>query len=446
MWNRHPRRAQDCSTCAASDRTHLPAHSQFHGIHLGHLEIYTDLTHQHRSRARLHKIERLAALGQNVSGVAHELSNALTTILGYAERLLRSAGDDGRHREMQRIFSEAERAVSILRQLLASARESPSPRYPFDLNPVILRTVALDRLQLASENIHLQLDLAPALPRILGDAGQIQQILLNLISNARHALLQQERAGTILLRTSVTHTSRVLIEVSDTGPGIPEAHRHHIFDPFFNTKPAGIGTGLGLSIVMGLVRQNDGNIRMQIPHGKGATFLIDFPAVNGEVPLQVQQLPPALSVISHSSRKGRVLVVEDELTVAQLIADMLADLGFAADVFQDARRALVSALNRNYALIICDMKMPVLDGQHFYRALAEAGSPLASRFLFVTGDVLSLATQEFLRKHRLPFIAKPFRLEEFSEKVAAVVNQALPASSLQPQADDLSLKNLHGHG
>ena len=428
------------------ERISRPIHNSA-GDRLGRLEIYTDLTPQQLFRSRLHKMERLAALGQNVSGVAHELSNPLTTILGYAERLLRNSADYGRRPEIQRIFSEADRAVSILRQLLASARESPAPRHPVEVNPVVLRTAELERIQLASEKIHLELDLAAALPPVLADPGQLQQILMNLISNARHALLELKRAGTIFVRTSVSQSSRVLIEVSDTGPGIPEAHRHHIFDPFFTTKPAGIGTGLGLSIVMGLVRQNDGNIRMQSPPGKGATFHIDFPALKADVPMFAAQLPPALSVPPPAAASGRVLVVEDEPTVAQLIADMLADLGFTADVQQDARRALVSALNRDYSLIICDMKMPVLDGQHFFRALAEAGSPLASRFLFVTGDVLGLATQEFLRKHRLLYIAKPFRLEEFSEKLAAVLNQvpAVPASPAVLR-NDLSPNNLLSHG
>ena len=428
------------------ERISRPIHNSA-GDRLGRLEIYSDLTPQQLFRSRLHKMERLAALGQNVSGVAHELSNPLTTILGYAERLLRNSADHGRRAEIQRIFSEADRAVSILRQLLASARESPAPRPPVDVNPIVLRTAELERFQLASDKIHLQLDLAAVLPQVLADPGQLQQVLMNLISNARHALLELKRPGTILVRTSVNQSSRVLIEVSDTGPGIPEAHRHHIFDPFFTTKPAGIGTGLGLSIVMGLVRQNDGNIRMQSPPGKGATFLIDFPALKADVPMFAPQLPPALSVPPAAAASGRVLVVEDEPTVAQLIADMLADLGFAADVQQDARRALVSALNRDYSLIICDMKMPVLDGQHFYRSLAEAGSPLASRFLFVTGDVLGLATQEFLRKHRLPYIAKPFRLEEFSEKLAAVLHQA-PASHASPavRLNDLSPNNLLSHG
>jgi CheY-like chemotaxis protein len=273
---------------------------------------------------------------------------------------------------------------------------------------------------------------------------------MNLISNARDALLESKPGGVISVRTRLADSGRVILEVSDSGPGIPEAHRHRVFDPFFTTKPSGIGTGLGLSIVMGLVRQNRGNIRLLSAAGQGATFSIDFPAADGaSAKLTPNLLPgPALSSLPSASPGGRVLVVEDEPTVAQLIADMLSDLGYSPDVRHDGRRGLISALNRDYALVICDMKMPSLDGQHFYRALAETGSPLVAKFLFVTGDVLGFATQEFLRTHRLPHIAKPFRLEEFAEKVAAVLDQTSATSHAQPSFvdTDLSRKNFRSHG
>ena len=416
------------------------------GVRLGRVEIYRDLTTQQLFQSKLHNSERLAALGQNVSSVAHELSNPLTTILGYAQRLLRTSADSAHRDDIQRIFSEADRASSILRQLLGSAREAPPERLPLDLNSLILRTVELQRFQLASEKIRLDLDLAPALPPVRGDSGQLQQILMNLISNARHALRDRKPRAIIRVRTCISDSGRVIVEVSDSGPGIPEAHRHRIFDPFFTTKPAGLGTGLGLSIVMGLVQQNGGNIRLQNAVGQGATFSIDFPAANAAPALPVPDRPAARVAIPAGS-SGRVLVVEDEPTVAQLIADMLSDLGYSSDILHDVRRALVSALNRDYALVVCDMKMPVLDGQHFYRALAEAGSPLASRFLFVTGDVLGTATREFLRKHRLPHIGKPFRLEEFVEKVALVLGQSAAAGSPPgPVLPSLSSKNLRSHG
>jgi PAS domain S-box-containing protein len=413
------------------------------GAKTGRLEIYRDLSMQHLLQEKLRKNERLAAVGERVSGIAHELSNPLTSILGYAQRLLTRPEGQARRDDLHRIFSEAERASTILRQLLGSARGDSSGLQPVSLNLLIQQAVEENRFQLASEKIRVELDLAPDLPAVLGDTGQLQQVLLNLIANSRHALLEQQGPGTISFHTRVSESGRVLLEVSDSGPGIPEALRHRVFDPFFTTKPEGVGTGLGLSIVVGLIRQHGGQIRLQAPRNRGATFLIDFPPTADTQPI----FPPAFPSVPVSqpvlANGQRVLVVEDEPTVAQLIADMLSDLGYAPDVQHDARRALISALNRDYALVICDMKMPELDGQHFYRALAEAGSPLISRFIFVTGDILAPATQEFLRQHQLPHVAKPFRVEEFTEKIAWVAGQpkAAPSPSLV-----LSRQNLIGHG
>jgi len=168
---------------------------------------------------------------------------------------------------------------------------------------------------------------------------------------------------------------------------------------------------------------------------------------NQEMPILYRETaPPALSTPAPLLAQARVLVVEDEPTVAQLIADMLSDLGYPSDILHDARRALGFALDRDYRLIICDMKMPGLDGQHFYRALVEAGSPLACKFLFVTGDVLGNSTREFLGKHRLPHIAKPFRLEEFADKLALVLAKGESAASPPAALTHPSDKNLLSHG
>ena len=412
------------------------------GARTGRMEIYSDLSTQQLFQSKLHRSERLAALGERVSGIAHELSNPLTTILGYAQRLLGKSENSARREEIQRIVSEAERASSILRQLLGSAREPVADRYPVSLNALVQRTVDLQRFQLATEKIRVELDLAPGLPPILGDSGQLQQILMNLLSNSRHAILAQRRPGSIVFRTRRSAEGRVLLEVSDSGPGIPEALRHRIFDPFFTTKAEGVGTGLGLSIVAGLVRQHGGRIRLRPPGEPGASFLLDFPGAPADTPLLLPALPAALSETTPIAGGERALVVEDEPTVAQLVADMLVDLGYVAEVHQDARRALVSALNGDYALVVCDMKMPAMDGQHFYRALSEAGSPLVARFLFVTGDVLGTATQEFLAHNRLPHIAKPFRVEEFTEKVA----QLFAKPSVSQVSASIGHLNIAGRG
>lgn len=413
------------------------------GARTGRIEIYRDLTAQQLLQSKLRTNERLAALGERVSGIAHELSNPLTTIIGYAQRALARQDVSLRREELQRIFFEADRAASILRQLLASTRETAGERRPLSLNSLILRTVDLHRFQLASEQIRVELDLARSLPAMAGDAGQLQQVLVNLIENSRHALLEQHRAGTISFQTSTSDSGRVLLQVSDTGPGIPEALRNRVFDPFFTTKPSGLGTGLGLSIVAGLVRQHGGHIRLAQRPGSGATFVMDFPAAAAEGPQLLPSLPAAISSAPPAAHGETVLIVEDEPTVAQLIADLLSDLGYASDVQQDSRRALVAALNREYALVVCDMKMPGLDGQHFYGALREAGSPLVGKFLFVTGDVLNAGTREFLRQNRLTHVAKPFRMEEFTEKATLILNRI--ATDAEP-SPDLSPNTLTSHG
>ncbi|MGC2285825.1 MAG: ATP-binding protein [Candidatus Acidiferrum sp.] len=225
------------------------------GRRLGRVEIYRDLTAQRVFQAKLLQTEKLAALGQMVTGVAHELSNPLTSILGYSQRLLVRKDLAGRSEEARQIYEEAERASTILRQLLLSARETRPERKRVSLNQVVLRAMELQRFGSAAEKIRLELDLDPALPFVTGDPGQLQQVLMNLIGNARQAIVQEGKAGTIRLRTARNANHRILLEVIDDGPGIPQTILARIFDPFFTTKPAGVGTGLGLSIVLSVVRE-----------------------------------------------------------------------------------------------------------------------------------------------------------------------------------------------
>jgi signal transduction histidine kinase/ActR/RegA family two-component response regulator len=410
---------------------------------LGRVEIYRDLTAQRIFQSKLLQTEKLAALGQMLTGVAHELSNPLTTVLGYAQRLL--ARSDAYSEDAQKIHQEAERAARMLRQLLAHARETPPERGSVSLNQIVMRTVELQRFSLAAEKIHLEVDLYPLLPLVRGDAGQLQQVLMNLLGNARQAIEQQGCGGTIRVRTCLEGDDRVTLVVEDTGPGIPPAILARIFDPFFTTKPAGIGTGLGLSIVLSIVREHGGQVHVTSPPGPpgGARFSVQLPVlaspgrrgVDGPelppfAPRESRRATPGVSLAlapaaAHATGAGadgpallrRVLVVEDEPTVARLIADVLEDQGFAVAVLLDGREALERATHEIFDLVICDMKMPGLDGQHFFRSLARLGSPLAERFLFVTGDSIGPLTQAFLAQNNLPYLSKPFRVEELTEQV-----------------------------
>jgi signal transduction histidine kinase/ActR/RegA family two-component response regulator len=415
------------------------------GRRLGRVEIYRDLTAQRVFQAKLLQTEKLAALGQMITGVAHELSSPLTSILGYSQRLLVRNDLAGRTAEARQIYQEAERASAILRQLLLTARETQPERKRVALNQVVRKAMELQRFGSAAEKINIELDLEEALPFVLGDGGQLQQVLMNLIGNARQAISGENRPGTIRLRTSRSGSNRVHLQVSDDGPGIPAVILARIFDPFFTTKAAGEGTGLGLSIVLSVVREHGGQVHVtNLPRG-GVTFTVELPAAaevaNGSGPQRSSgeetarpALPSAISqrrrphlarplAARAGHRGGRVLVIEDEPTVARLIADVLEDEGLRVDVLLDGRDALARASREPYNLVICDMKMPGIDGQHFYRSLLEAHSPLQDRFLFVTGDILAPQTQEFLQRNHIPYVAKPFRVEELLEKTSSLLDR-----------------------
>jgi signal transduction histidine kinase/CheY-like chemotaxis protein len=428
---------------------------------LGRVEIYRDLTAQRVFHSKLLQTEKLAALGQMVSGVAHELSNPLTTIQGYAHRLLARQDLPGRTEEVRHIYQEAERAGMILRQLLMNARETLPERRPVSLNQIVQRALDLQRFSFAAEKIRLELDLDPALPLVHGDPGHLQQVLMNLVGNAQQAIEQTGRGGTIRLRTKRIGDRRVLLEVADDGPGIPQAILARIFDPFFTTKPAGVGTGLGLAIVLSVVREHGGKVNVSSPPQGGAVFHIELPAaaetaqggtLGSPLPAWKNFLPEGtedvepghgLARAAETGKGARVLVVEDEPTVARLIADVLEDEGMQVDVLLDGREALDRAARQTFDLVICDMKMPGLDGQRFYKSLERSGNPLRERFLFVTGDVIAAQAREFLERHRLPHVAKPFRVEELTEKVYGVL--AIKSNHQAPAAQTAS-KNAARNG
>lgn len=392
----------------------------------GWLEIYRDISRQHYIEARLLHSERLAALGQMLSGVAHELNNPLTSILGYAQLVHRRAKE--RETEARHILEEAERARGIARNLLLFARGSTPERLLIDLNEIVERTLAIRSYELRLANIRVEVDLEERLPETQADAGQIQQSLLNLILNAEQAIRQVRESGHIWIRTRRIGAKRVALEVADDGPGVSPDVIVHIFDPFFTTKPAGMGTGLGLSILYGIVHQHGGEVSVEDRPGGGAVFRVELP-VSGSVVAErgkpyvigLQRSQPAER---EKARNAGILVVEDEPTVAQLIADILGEDGYAVDTVLDSRKGLELARRREYDLVICDLRMPHLDGRGFYRELVRDQHPLQHRLIFVTGDTLAPRTVEFLQGYGLPYLAKPFLVEELKEIVARKLERA----------------------
>lgn len=397
------------------------------GRRLGRVEVYREMTARRLFQSRMAQTERLASLGQRVGGILHDLSNPLTTILGYAQRVLARAASagNGLQSELRGILGEAERATGILRQLLRLSGEERSAREPLSLNELVDRTEELMRATLSGSPIRLVLEKEPGLLPVEGDFGQLQQVLLNLLQNAQQAIEQSGKGGLIGVRTGSAGEGRVRLEVWDDGPGVPGAIQARIFDPFFTTKPPGVGTGLGLAIVLGFVRQHGGTVNLLSAPRGGTRFLVELPALQAgarppEPPEVIRFAPRTRSpaaTLAGGARAARVLVVEDEPTVGGLIADVLRDEGMRVDVLRDGHAALARAEYETYDLVICDLRMPGMDGKKFFHSLGQRHNPLQEHVLFVTGDAVAPGTQEFLERHGLPYVAKPFRVEELSRAV-----------------------------
>lgn len=403
------------------------------GVRAGVVEVYRDLTPDRHLRDKLAQTEKLAALGQLVSGIAHELNNPLTSIMGYAQLLLarRPAPRDRRSADAEKIYQEAERAARLVRNLLVFARETRPERAPVDLNEIVERTLALRSYELKVSNIQVIFDLDPHLPRVLADAHQLQQVVFNLVVNAEQAIQQARGAGQIRIATRRIAGQRVALEVADDGPGIPPELASRVFDPFFTTKPLGVGTGLGLSIAYGIVQEHGGDIYVGSRAGRGATFVVELPIAPREAEVEIERDLPVRPTPAPPARPRaarRILVVEDEPTVAQLVADVLAEQGHDVTAVLDSAEGLDLALAGGFDLVICDLRMPRVDGRAFYEALLEARSPLARRLFFITGDTLAPRTLEFLEREGIPYLAKPFLVEELTLAVNRALNGGETAS------------------
>jgi PAS domain S-box-containing protein len=362
-----------------------------------------DLYHQ------LLQAEKMAALGQTISGVAHELNNPLATILTWAERLATTEASPEMRRGLETILQQSERAARIVRNLLTFARKRHTTRTMVDLNAVVRETLALRAYDQRVSNITTIEALAAGLPQVFADPHQIQQVLLNLVINAEQAMLGAHGHGTLVVRTwHDLDRDVVVLEVSDDGPGVPGDVQNKIFDPFFTTKEVGKGTGLGLTVAYAIVQEHGGEIRVSSSQERGATFIVEVPAGVGALKSREERTDDTAIVPDGS----RALVVEDEAALAVAVADALTDAGFVVDRASDGEEALDRVRERTYDVIICDLKMPRVDGMTFYRTVVAEAPGLSRRIIVMTGDVAGTEAERFLEETGCRWLAKPFRLTE----------------------------------
>lgn len=381
---------------------------------LGWLEVYSDVTEYRRIQSKMSQNEKMVVLGQFVAGIAHELNNPLTAIIGNVQLLLGERLQAPALTQTRKVYQEAERARRIVKNLLYFARENKPARSAVDLNEIVERTLMLRSYDLKNENIRVETNLAPDLPKTMADPYQLQQVVFNLLINAEQVLLESRGQGLVKISTRhSTHKSgrHIVLELSDDGPGISPEIGPRIFDPFFTTKAPGVGTGLGLSIVYGIVRQHDGEVTFENLAGSGARFIVELPVTRPPAMHPNRKLPKTADPWP-AVKPSRVLVIEDEPTVADLIVDVLEEEGHRANAVSDGREGLEFLSRHSYDLVICDLRMPHLDGRLFFATLKRAGDRMRHRILFITGDTLTPSTLAFLNENRLPYVTKPFLVEE----------------------------------
>lgn len=385
-----------------------------HGEITSFVHSIRDITEEKELRESFFQAQKLASIGELISGVAHELNNPLSSVLAYAQLLSMEPSMSEKARESLRwIEEEARRAAGIVQNLLDFVRKRPPKKVLVDVNELIRKTLALRAYEMRVENIETKTEFAPSLPFTLADPQQLQQVFLNIIINAEQAMYEAHKGGTLTIRTSLTPENFIRIEFRDDGPGIPKEHMSRIFDPFFTTKEKGIG--MGLAIAYNLVKEHGGRIwaRNNTPE-PGVTFFVEIPLEAGEEEKWAEEL---LRQLEEKLPSARVLIVEDEKAIITALEIYLRQEGMEVQSVTDGEKALEVLREQDFDLIISDVRVPKLNGVALYDKIKAIKPHLAERFVFITGDVLTPATEAFLRASGLPHLTKPFGINQLREVI-----------------------------
>ena len=383
--------------------------------------IARDITQRKMMEERLHRAERLAALGEIVSKVAHELRNAVAGITASMEMAReRGKSEVGLARDLDRVLSEAARAQGIVQGLLGSSTVRSLSPQPCSLNDALMTVLELHQGVRDTERIVLSLDLSVDVPQVMADPGQLQQVFHNIVANAEQALGSGGGAASRARRLGVrtwAEGGRAYAEVSDTGPGILPEHLGRVFDPFFTTRSASGGSGLGLAVSLGIVEAYGGDIGVRSVPGEGAVFRVGLP-IRG--PSGSDELP------AQADRDGgRILVAEDESSIREFMQHFLESLGYSVDSAANGQEAVaLLAAGISYSLVISDYRMPDRDGRELYEWIRASRPGLLRRLIYITGDSLNPTTRAFLLETGVPFLLKPVVASALADEVRRTLKTA----------------------
>jgi PAS domain S-box-containing protein len=366
-----------------------------------------------RQRESLYQREKLAALGSLLAGVAHELNNPLSVVVARAV-LLEEQGDEATRAAALKIRTAAERCARIVRTFLAMARQQQPERGPVSINDVVTAALDIAGYAVRTSGIEVTLDLAANIPRILADADQLHQVLLNLIINAQQALQEQDAPRTISVATRFDRGARLLrVVVADNGPGIPRHLRARVFEPYFTTKPTGVGLGVGLAVSLGIVEAHAGTVTVDCPDEGGAVFTMVLPVTS--VDTTGDEVEPAEHV---SASRRTVLVVDDEAEIRETLAEILTSAKHRVVAVSSGREALDRMASEHFDVILTDIRMPDLDGRALFQEIERRWPGRSRRVAFVTGDTLASVWRDFASESGRPVLEKPFLPDEVRRIVA----------------------------
>jgi len=391
----------------------------------GRLGVARDITERKKAEATRKEIEqkaqvssRLATVGEMASGVAHEINNPLVSVVGFSQLLMESKDLPDKAREQLKLINAGGmRVASIVERLLSFARQQKPERAYISINDTIEAVVGLRAYEMKAGNIEISTQLDTDLPWTMADAGQLQQVFLNIVMNAEKEMKEAHGRGGLSIKTEAIDKT-IRISFKDDGPGIAKENLDRIFNPFFTTREVGEGAGLGLSICHGIIAEHKGRIYAASEPGKGATFIVELPIITED-----REQKRAEPVIRESVKAARakILVVDDEVINLQLISSVLAGEGHEVETVDNAGDALEMIKKGGYDLFLLDIKMPGMSGKELYKVIQDIAPALADRVVFVTGDILGKGTRDFLSKTGAPYINKPFDNEELKRMVNRVL-------------------------
>ena len=384
------------------------------------LIMMKDITVKKRMEMRTMQTEKLTSLGLLTSGIAHELNNKLTPILGFADLLDTHSLSSRDKKRLSVIISSADSAKSIVESLLKFSRNKPPEKVIFDMREIMKRTVNLYTPIIKKRGIKIIYEESKTALFVKADMNCLEQVLVNFINNAIDAI--DDQPGCIWLRSTL-RDDYVDIGIEDTGPGIPEEFMSKIFDPFFTTKPKDKGTGLGLSICYGIVSDHKGEISLENT-GKGAIARIRIPAMMQGIESEIfraegEEILPA--AVKGEDRRSMIMVVEDEEDLLDLMVDTLSPY-YDVKTFNNGKKAYDHLDEHAWELIISDLRMPVMNGMELYHEVVKKYPVLKKRFMFVTGDTYDFEVKEFLENTGVVFLRKPFRIRELRDVVDKQIN------------------------